>query len=290
MFKKITIAVIILLILTGCASGLITYVSSRTENEDIVQNTESKIEETQRDVLHKENYETAYEDILVPYAKKSDIPFEKIESKEEVVQEVKESPVKKTEPKPASPPQPVKPKPIVTTPQAPAAGTPKPEVSEPSAPSPEQTEEEKKEEVEEVKPAYVVDESFAPTAAIWAQEILVMVNEARAAAGVKPLKYNKSLGKGAMVRAVDSLELFSHTRPDGTQFFTAFGPNFQYRSIGENLARGFRSGPEAAMEGWMNSEGHRNNILASKYEEFAMAIIPGLYGRYHWVQIFYTKP
>jgi uncharacterized protein YkwD len=156
------------------------------------------------------------------------------------------------------------------------------------------TQEEPKEEVkaetteepkEEVKPAPVASKVSSTPAATWELEIARLTNIEREKAGLSILKYNTSLEVGAMIRANEIVDNFSHTRPDGSRFFTAFG-NLQYKNIGENLASGFRT-PEAAMSAWMGSDSHRANILKPEYEEISVAIVQGADGKYRWVQIFY---
>lgn len=119
----------------------------------------------------------------------------------------------------------------------------------------------------------------------WELEVVRLTNIERQNAGLPILKYNNNLQQGANIRAQEIITSFSHTRPDGSRFFTAFG-NLQYRNIGENLASGYRS-PEAVVNAWMNSEGHRANILKPEYQEITVAITQGDDGKYRWVQIFY---
>ncbi|MCD8519445.1 MAG: CAP domain-containing protein [Erysipelotrichaceae bacterium] len=108
----------------------------------------------------------------------------------------------------------------------------------------------------------------------------------RQKAGLSLLKYNTSLDAGAKQRSIEIITHFSHTRPDGSRFFTVFGPDFTYRNVGENLGSGYRT-PEQVVNAWMNSTSHRANILNEKYEELSVAITKGEDGKYRWVQIFY---
>ena len=89
----------------------------------------------------------------------------------------------------------------------------------------------------------------------------------------------------AKVRVKELTELFSHTRPDGTSCFTALeDAGASYMAAGENIAAGQFS-PELVMYSWMNSEGHRANILSSNYSQIGI----GCYyynGVYYWVQLF----
>jgi uncharacterized protein YkwD len=116
-------------------------------------------------------------------------------------------------------------------------------------------------------------------------EVLRLVNIERQKDGVNPLTYMIDLEKGADIRALEIKELWSHTRPDGTVFFTAFD-YIRYSKIGENLAAGPET-PQEAVSRWMKSFGHRQNILDETYEQMAMSISEDEEGRLFWVQIFY---
>ena len=95
----------------------------------------------------------------------------------------------------------------------------------------------------------------------FAFQVLDLVNEERAAAGVDPLTMDPQLLNAAMnVRAVECSVHFSHERPDGQTCFTA-APGLMY---GENIAFG-QLDPEDVMDSWMNSTGHRQNILDPDY-------------------------
>ena len=99
----------------------------------------------------------------------------------------------------------------------------------------------------------------------FANEVVRLVNEERAKAGLPALTVDRGAASAAQVRAKEIERSFSHTRPDGSSFNSALteaGVNF--RGAGENIAYGQNS-PEKVMEGWMNSSGHRANILNSSY-------------------------
>jgi uncharacterized protein YkwD len=116
-------------------------------------------------------------------------------------------------------------------------------------------------------------------------EVLRLVNIERQKAGIKPLKYLSALEQGANIRALEIIESWSHTRPDGTRFVTAFD-YLQYAKIGENLASGCRT-PKDVVALWMSSNSHRQNILNEKYEHMAIAISKNSEGRMYWIQILY---
>ena len=113
-------------------------------------------------------------------------------------------------------------------------------------------------------------------------KVFEIVNQERIKAGVKPLKFNNDMYKAAMVRAKECDESFSHDRPNGTSCFTALKEaGVKYFSAGENIAMGYRT-PADVMNGWMNSEGHRNNILNPNFTDFAC----GVYKSGYWSQFF----
>ncbi len=122
-------------------------------------------------------------------------------------------------------------------------------------------------------------------------EVLKITNQEREKEGLAPLTSLPELQKATDTRAVEIEELFSHTRPDGTTCYTVLDevtlPG--YRTAGENISAGYVD-PAAAMTGWMNSSGHRANILKSAYVHVGIGHYyqsDSVY-RNHWVQLFFT--
>jgi uncharacterized protein YkwD len=120
-------------------------------------------------------------------------------------------------------------------------------------------------------------------------EVLVLVNQERAAVGEQALTINTTLNEQAGDYACELIayDFFAHENPvTGSTLATRTADSgYQYLLVGENLAAGQPTAAEA-MEGWMNSEGHRENILRSDYEEIGIAVREGGdYGIY-WVQVF----
>ncbi|WP_077247251.1 S-layer homology domain-containing protein [Pseudobacillus wudalianchiensis] len=117
-----------------------------------------------------------------------------------------------------------------------------------------------------------------------AQQILSLVNQERSKAGVKPLKYADDVAKVAQLKSEDMAKknYFDHTSPTyGSPFdmMDRYGIGFTY--AGENIAAGY-STAEAVMRGWMNSPGHRANILSANYAEMGIGIAEGGdYGIYY---------
>ncbi len=110
-------------------------------------------------------------------------------------------------------------------------------------------------------------------------EVLDIVNQRRREAGLPDLVMNASLLESAMQRAAESSVLFSHTRPDGSSCM-----DLDDLMRGENIAFGSVS-PEDVMVVWMNSEGHRKNILNGDYTTIGIGCAM-IDGRYYWAQCF----
>lgn len=117
-------------------------------------------------------------------------------------------------------------------------------------------------------------------------EVLKIVNKERAEQGLEPLAIFASLQKAAGVRAREISTYFSHNRPDGTSWFSVIGEQgIRCGCAGENIAAGYSS-PSHVMNGWMNSDGHRENILLSSYSHIGVGYCTGGdYGK-NWAQIF----
>ena len=116
----------------------------------------------------------------------------------------------------------------------------------------------------------------------FADEIFRLVNEEREKAGLGPYQRNSLLESTANLRAEELPWRYSHTRPDGSLWKTAFPPEFSDRS--ENILYGSTS-PKAAMNAWMNSPGHRGNILNKRWTDFGIGIYRSG-GVLYWVQGF----
>ena len=113
------------------------------------------------------------------------------------------------------------------------------------------------------------------------QALVDLVNETRADAGLSPVALDEALSACAAIRAEEIIERFEHTRPDGRDCFSVLSDSgFTYRRVGENIAYGYPTA-ESVMDGWMNSAGHRANILESGYSRIGV----GRSGT-RWVQLF----
>ena len=124
-----------------------------------------------------------------------------------------------------------------------------------------------------------------------AESVLNLVNEERAKQGLSKLKLSTKLNEVAFAKSKDMAvnRYFSHQSPTyGSPFDMLKKFGVSYRSAGENIAAGQRT-PQEAMKAWMNSSGHRANILNSKYTELGVGYYKGgSYGHY-WTQSFIGK-
>jgi len=122
-------------------------------------------------------------------------------------------------------------------------------------------------------------------------QVVELVNQQRAANGLKPLKLNWELARVARYKSEDMRDrkYFSHNSPTyGSPFdmIKAFG--ISYSAAAENIAVGQKTA-QAVMNSWMNSPGHRSNILSTSYTEIGVGYASGgSYGHY-WTQMF-IKP
>lgn len=117
------------------------------------------------------------------------------------------------------------------------------------------------------------------------ESVVKLVNEERKKTGVSALTANASLNKAAQKRAEEISKSFSHTRPDGSAFYTVFKEfSVQYSAAGENIAAGQKT-PEAVMTSWMNSAGHKKNILNPTYKNIGVGCFVKD-GCKYWVQLF----
>lgn len=117
------------------------------------------------------------------------------------------------------------------------------------------------------------------------QEVIRLVNEIRVQNGLSALTYNWELSRVARYKSQDMVDnrYFSHTSPTyGTPFQMIRSFELSYRSAGENIAYGQRT-PQAVVNAWMNSSGHRANILSSSYTQIGVGYVAN--GHY-WTQMF----
>lgn len=118
-----------------------------------------------------------------------------------------------------------------------------------------------------------------------AQAVLAEVNAARAQNGLSALTLDANMNRAAAVRAAELAQSFSHTRPNGSRGLTALNEaGVSYRTAGENIASGQQSA-QAVVSAWMNSSGHRANILSASFGRMGVGQAT-IGGRTYWVQLF----
>lgn len=160
---------------------------------------------------------------------------------------------------------------------------PGPEFPSPETPSPDQP------ELETPAPEQPDQETPTPEkpelALSYAEQVVNLVNEERSKEGLSPLALDKTVAAAAQVRAQEIVTSFSHTRPDGTSFATALKEqNISYRRAGENIAWGQKT-PEEVVNAWMNSSGHRANIMNPDFTSIGVGYYQ-VNGVNYWCQLF----
>ncbi|MGL6173964.1 MAG: CAP domain-containing protein [Cellulosilyticaceae bacterium] len=117
------------------------------------------------------------------------------------------------------------------------------------------------------------------------QQVLTLVNKERTSRGLKPLQMDIKVQKVARIKSQDMRKnnYFDHVSPTyGTPFEMLKSFGVSYTMAGENIASGYTS-PEAVVKGWMNSQGHRENILNADFTHIGVGYEPN--GHY-WTQMF----
>lgn len=132
-------------------------------------------------------------------------------------------------------------------------------------------------------PAQNANPQTSGDASQFPQQVLDLVNQERSKAGLSSLTMNSALSKMAMDKAQDMYNnnYFDHQSPTyGSPFDMMNAYGISYSTAGENIAKGQRS-PTEVMNSWMNSQGHRANILNGSFTQIGVAYYNG-----EWVQVF----
>lgn len=117
----------------------------------------------------------------------------------------------------------------------------------------------------------------------YVSEVVRLVNIERTERGLPALTMDTRLNAAAAERAEETITLFAHERPDGSSCFTILREyGISYRRAAENIAGG-QPTPAAVVNSWMNSSGHRANILKEGITIIGVAYNPT---NHYWVQIF----
>lgn len=120
----------------------------------------------------------------------------------------------------------------------------------------------------------------------YAKQVATLVNEERAKVGLAPLTLDVTISKAATTRSKEIQTSFSHTRPNGSSFSTVLKENgISYKGSGENIAWGQKT-PKEVMKAWMNSDGHRANILNKNYTKIGVGYVQNSAGTAYWTQLF----
>lgn len=115
-----------------------------------------------------------------------------------------------------------------------------------------------------------------------AYDVITRVNAERKKRGLAALTPDQTLMDAALVRAAENVIYFEHARPNGMKW-SSVDP----KVMGENLARG-SANTKKIMGMWMDSPGHRENILRSRFHSIGVSVVE-YDGVYHWVQLFGTS-
>ncbi|GGA62054.1 CAP domain-containing protein [Ornithinibacillus halotolerans] len=123
----------------------------------------------------------------------------------------------------------------------------------------------------------------APSPTTFEEQVAQLVNQERAKHGLSPLKHRADIKSVAERKAADMINsnYFSHTSPNyGSPFDMLKTFGIKYRTAGENIAKGQKT-PQEVMNAWMNSSGHRANILNANFDSIGVGYYNGA-----WVQMF----
>lgn len=113
-----------------------------------------------------------------------------------------------------------------------------------------------------------------------AEEVFAQVNQARIDIGLSELVWSEELAAAAEVRAQEIHQSFSHTRPDGSPWWTANSEII----YGENIAKGYQTA-DSVVTAWMESSDHKENILYSGFQTIGIAVY-NVDGKWYWAQEF----
>ena len=130
--------------------------------------------------------------------------------------------------------------------------------------------------------------SMSDAEVVLALAVLDLVNVERQKAGLDPVSWDDQAAEVAYAHSVDMdvRGYFDHTNPDGQKPWDRLSAaGVSWSTAGENIAMGYPS-PEAVMAAWMNSPGHRDNILRAGFQRLGIGVHDN--GSIWWTQLFYT--
>ncbi len=238
---------------------------------------EKKHEATQQ--VEKDSKETTKEVTQPKDVKKEEVATPKAEAKEEVATPKAEAKEEVAAPKAEA-------KEEVAVPKAEAkeeVTAPKAEAKEEAATTPQPTQQAQATEKTETN----TNSEKAQVSSV-IQQVVDLTNAERAKEGLAPLKIDSALTKSAQLKSQDMKDnnYFSHTSPTyGSPFDQMKSLGINYKSAAENIAMGQRSAEEV-VQGWMNSAGHRANIMNGSYTHIGVGLSDS---GYYWTQQFISK-
>ncbi|MCK6629780.1 MAG: CAP domain-containing protein [Anaerolineae bacterium] len=122
------------------------------------------------------------------------------------------------------------------------------------------------------------------------EELRLLINAERVSRGLAPLAFDMLLAQAAEAHSQDMIDrdFFDHINPDGLDPGDRLDDvGYVWSNFGETLGAGYTT-PEAMLNGWLNSSGHRNILLSSNFTEIGLGyVIGGDYG-YYWTAVFAT--
>lgn len=165
---------------------------------------------------------------------------------------------------------------ITEEPMQTAKSTPKPKATPAATPTAEPALQPTSKPTEEPTPQPTAEPAADADSSDFGGSILSLVNSHRNAAGTASLKYASSLQKAADIRARECLDSFSHTRPNGSDAHTVLAEHgLGFTSFGENLFKATGMGDVSAefvVEQWMESPGHRQNIVQEMFTHMCIGV------------------
>lgn len=142
-----------------------------------------------------------------------------------------------------------------------------------------------------IYPGQKINVPAAPALKSYEEEVARLVNEERAKNGLPALKLNWEISRVARLKSQDMINknYFSHTSPTyGSPFRMMESFGIRFSAAGENIAYGQRT-PAEVMRAWMNSSGHRANILSRSFTQIGVGAAKKSNGVIYWTQMF-IKP
>lgn len=174
--------------------------------------------------------------------------------------------------------------PTTTKPVQPTTATP----TQPTTTKPAQPTTTKPTQPTTTKPTQPAPAPSAGTLSAYEQKVVTLTNQERAKQGLPALQVDSALSKVAKAKSQDmyNANYFSHTSPTyGSPFDMMKQFGISYRTAGENIAMGQKT-PEEVVQAWMNSAGHRANILNKTYTHIGVGYVAG---KNIWTQQFISK-